>query len=74
VDARVKPGHDEICHRALVRREDIRLLPFIDKGIDLGRDELLQAAADFLVVGGEEHESIYPRHSGMRHLAQARNP
>jgi hypothetical protein len=29
--------------------------PFIDEGIDLGNDELLQGAAGFFVFGGEKH-------------------
>src|SRR5438552_1963593 len=57
-----------------VRRENIRLLPFVDERVDFSRDEFLQDAAGFVMVGGEEHGSVYPRHSGMRHLAQARNP
>ena len=48
----------------LMRGEDVVLLPFIDERIDFGGDELLQDAAGFVVVGGEEHVSIYPRHSG----------
>jgi hypothetical protein len=39
----------------LMSGEDIRLLPFIDERIDLGRDEPLQGATDFVVIGGEEH-------------------
>ena len=39
----------------LMRREDVGLLPFVDEGIDFGRDEFLQDAAGFVVVGGEEH-------------------
>jgi hypothetical protein len=39
----------------LVRWEDIRLLPFIHKGIDFGGDEFLQLAANYFVVDGEEH-------------------
>jgi hypothetical protein len=38
-----------------VRRENIRLLPFVDKRIDFGGDEFLQRAADFFVIGGEQH-------------------
>ena len=38
-----------------MRREDVILLPFVDERIDLGGDELLQDAAGFVVVGGEEH-------------------
>ena len=47
-----------------MRGEDVVLLPFIDEGIDFGGDELLQDAAGFVVVGGKEHVSIYPCHSG----------
>jgi hypothetical protein len=57
----------------LMGGEKFRLLPVIDEGIDFGRDEFLQDAARFLVVGGEEH-FLLPCHSGMRLLAQARNP
>ena len=39
----------------LMSRKNIGLLPFVDKGIDFGGDELLQDAARFVVVGGEEH-------------------
>ena len=39
----------------LMGRKDVRLLPFIDERIDLGRDEFLQDAARFVVVGGKEH-------------------
>jgi hypothetical protein len=39
----------------LMGGKDIRLLPFVDEGIDFGRDEFLQGAAGFVVVGGEEH-------------------
>jgi hypothetical protein len=35
--------------------ENIRLLPFVDKGIDFGRDEFLQGAAGVFVLAGEEH-------------------
>jgi hypothetical protein len=38
-----------------MRRKDIGLLPFVDERIDLGGDELLQDAAGFVVVGGEEN-------------------
>ena len=36
-------------------RKNIRLLPFIDKGVDLVGDEFLQRAAGFFVVSGEQH-------------------
>jgi hypothetical protein len=37
--------------------EDVGLLPFVDERVDFGRDEFLQDAAGFVVVGGEEHFS-----------------
>ena len=42
----------------LVRGELFGLLPFIDEGIDFGRDELLQRVAGVFVVCGEEHFGI----------------
>ena len=38
-----------------VRGKLLRFLPFIDEGIDFRRNEFLQGAARFVVVGGEEH-------------------
>ena len=46
----------------LMRGELLGLLPFIDEGIDFGRDEFLQGVAGVVVVCGEEHFSI---HSGI---------
>ena len=40
----------------------LRLLPFVDEGIDLRGDEFLQDAAGFVVIGGKEH--FVPCHSG----------
>ena len=54
----------------LMRGEDVGLLPFVDKRIDLGRDEFLQGAAGFVVVGGEEH-FVFPVVPGRR---EASNP
>jgi hypothetical protein len=42
----------------LMRREDVGLFPFVDKGIDFGRDKLLQDAAGFFVIGGKKHLSV----------------
>jgi hypothetical protein len=38
-----------------MRRKDIGFLPFVDEWVDFGGDELLEEAARFVVVGGEEH-------------------
>src|SRR6185312_1562545 len=53
----VQPQEAEIAEllEQLMGREDVGLLPLVDVRIDLGRDESLQAAADFVVIGGEEH-------------------
>ena len=57
----------------LMRREDVVLLPFVDEGVDLGGDELLQDAAGFVVVGGEEHVSSILVIPGRRRR-RTRNP
>ena len=56
-DRFVQPEETEIPHllEERVRREDLRLLPLIDVRIDLGGDELLQAAPQLLVLVGELH-------------------
>ena len=43
-----------------MRRELFSPLPFVDERVDFGGDEFLQDATRFVVVGGEEHDSIFP--------------
>jgi hypothetical protein len=39
-----------------VRREDLGVLPGVDVGVDLGLDELLHRALQFLVFMGIKHK------------------
>ncbi len=49
----------------LVRREDLGVLPLVGVGVDLLLDELADARAELVVLGGEQHQaplgSIRPR-------------
>ena len=55
LDRLVQPEEAEAAHllEQLMRRKDVGLLPCIDMRVDLVGDELLQGAADVVVVGGE---------------------
>src|SRR5437868_2810588 len=49
-----------------MRGKNIRLFPFVDMGVDIGRNEFLQGAAGVVVFGSEKHGCIYPYQSAVR--------
>jgi hypothetical protein len=56
-----------------MRREDVGLFPFVDKGIDFGRDKLSQDAAWFLVISGKKHFFVFLVIPGRLRSGRTRN-